>query len=181
MIQLLKIGGRCAVIVPDGVLFGSSNAHLAVRKKIIEENQLEGVISMPSGVFKPYAGVSTAILIFAKGGDTDKVWFYDMQSDGFSLDDKRDRIKDNDIPDIITKWDKRYKLKTPSEKDKWFWVEKKELIENKYDLSLNRYKKVTHVQTEYDSPGKILAEIKQLEFEILKGVEEPLLAVSVRR
>lgn len=172
MTQLLKVGGRCAVIVPDGVLFGSSNAHIAVREKIINECQLEGVISMPSGVFKPYAGVSTAILIFTKGGETDKVWFYDMLADGFSLDDKRDRIKDNDIPEIVEKWNQKAKLKAPSEGDKWFWVEKKEIVDNKYDLSINRYKKIVHKTVKYDPPAKIIKEIKKLEAEILAGVEE---------
>lgn len=172
IIQLLAIGGKCAVIIPDGVLFGSSNAHLAIRKMVIDECQLDGVISMPSGVFKPYAGVSTAILIFTKGGDTDKVWFYDMQADGFSLDDKRDRIKDNDIPDIVAKWNDRKKLKAPAESDKWFWVEKKEIVDTKYDLSINRYKKIVHKAVEYEKPEKIIKDIKKLEAEIMKGVEE---------
>lgn len=170
--RMLVNGGRCGVIIPDGVLFGSSNAHLAVRKKIIEGSQLEGVVSMPSGVFKPYAGVSTAVLIFTKGGETDKVWFYDMQADGLSLDDKRDKVKENDIPDIIEKWNKRTSLKTPSEGDKWFWVNKKEIVDSKYDLSINRYKKVVHKAAKYDPPGKIIAEIKTLEGEIMKGVQE---------
>ncbi|NOT78656.1 MAG: SAM-dependent DNA methyltransferase [Bacteriovoracaceae bacterium] len=172
MTQLLKVGGRCAVIVPDGVLFGSSNAHLAVRKKIIDDCQLEGVISMPSGVFKPYAGVSTAVLIFTKGGETDRVWFYDMLADGFSLDEKRDRIKDNDIPDIVDKWNQKAKLKTPSDGDKWFWVEKKEIVDNKYDLSINRYKKTIQKVTMFETPAEIIKEIKKLETEIVDGIEE---------
>ena len=136
MIRLLKIGGQCAVIVPNGVLFRSDKAHIAIRKKIIEEAQLEAVISMPSGVFKPYAGVSTAILLFTKGGETDKVWFYDMTADGFSLDDKRDKVKENDIPDIIAKWNNRHKLKEPVKEDNWFFVDKKKIVESG-DYSLN--------------------------------------------
>lgn len=172
MERLLTSGGRCAVILPDGVLFGTSNAHLDVRKKLIEETQLEAVISMPGGVFKPYAGVSTAILVFTKGGETDRVWFYDMQADGFSLDDKRDRIKDNDIPDIIEKWEARHKLKAPAKGDKWFWVEKKELIEKKYDLSIGKYKSVNLVQTEYKDPKEILSAILKLEDEINTNLRE---------
>lgn len=172
MMRVLKNGGRCAVIVPDGVLFGSSNAHVAVRKKIIEDAQLEGVISMPSGVFKPYAGVSTAILIFTKGGETDNVWFYDMEADGFSLDDRRNPIKDNDIPDIVEKWNKRHQLKEPSKGDKWFWVEKKLIVENKYDLSINRYKKVEYEEVQYEHPKVILEKLMTMEKEIQKDLEE---------
>ncbi len=136
MMRLLKIGGQCAVIVPSGVLFRSDKAHTAIRKKIIEEAQLEAVISMPSGVFKPYAGVSTAILLFTKGGETEKVWFYDMTADGFSFDDKRSKIKENDIPDILEKWKQRHKLKEPKKEDKWFFVIKKKIVKNS-DYSLN--------------------------------------------
>ena len=125
MIRLLKVGGRCAVIVPNGVLFRSDKAHTSIRKKLVEESQLEAVISMPSGVFKPYAGVSTAVLLFAKGGETDKVWFYDMTADGFSLDDKRDKIEESDIPDIIKNWKSRHKLSAGAKEDKWFFAEKK--------------------------------------------------------
>lgn len=106
-LRLLENGGRAAVIVPDGVLFGSSNAHVEIRKKLIEENRLDGVISMPSGVFRPYAGVSTAVLLFSKGGTTEKVWFYDMEHDGFSLDDKRQSVSENDIPDVLECWNNR--------------------------------------------------------------------------
>lgn len=166
MMRLLKNGGRCAVIIPDGVLFGTSNAHIAVRKKIIEDAQLEGVISMPSGVFKPYAGVSTAILIFTKGGETDKVWFYDMEADGFSLDDKRDHIKENDIPDIIKKWNTKDKSAEPEKGEKWFWVEKKELVDKKYDLSIGKYKKVTYEDSDLQEPKEIFENIIILENEI---------------
>ena len=106
-LRLLENGGRAAVIVPDGVLFGSSNAHVDIRKRIIEENRLDGVVSMPSGVFRPYAGVSTAVLLFTKGGKTEKIWFYDMEHDGYSLDDKRQRIAENDIPDVLSCWTHR--------------------------------------------------------------------------
>ena len=151
MMRLLKIGGQCAVIVPNGVLFRSDKAHTAIRKKIIEEAQLEAVISMPSGVFKPYAGVSTAVLVFAKGGETDKVWFYDMTADGFSLDDKRDKIKENDIPDIIEKWNQRKKLKEPTQEDKWFFTNKKKIVESgDYSLNGKIYKEtVSYSQTKW--------------------------------
>jgi type I restriction enzyme M protein len=172
MMRLLVNGGRCAVIVPDGVLFGTSNAHQAVRRKLIEECQLEAVISMPSGVFKPYAGVSTAVMVFTKGGETDKVWFYDMQADGFSLDDKRERIKDNDIPDIIEKWNQRHKLKEPKKGDKWLWVNKKEIIANKYDLSISRYKPIEYEEVQYEDPKVIMDRILKLEEEIAKDVTD---------
>src|SRR4030095_6377539 len=172
MMRLLVNGGRCGVIVPDGVLFGNSNAHQTVRKKIIEECQLEGVISMPSGVFKPYAGVSTAVLVFTKGGETDKVWFYDMEADGFSLDDKRNPIKENDIPDIVAKWNARHQLKKPAKGDKWFWVNKKEIVENKYDLSINRYKTVEYEEVKYDPPKVILEKLLKMEKEIQGDLEE---------
>lgn len=172
--RILDLGGRCAVIVPDGVLFGSSNAHKNIRKMIIEQNQLEGVISMPSGVFKPYAGVSTAILIFAKGGKTDKVWYYDMQADGFSLDDKRNQIEANDIPDIIETWKKckQDRFHEPTKEDKWFWVEKSRIIENDYDLSINKYKEVEHKEVEYEKPEIIMDRIVELEKEILQDIIE---------
>jgi type I restriction enzyme M protein len=172
MERLLVNGGRCAVIVPDGVLFGSSNAHVDVRKRIIDECQLEGVISMPGGVFKPYAGVSTAILVFTKGGETDKVWFYDMQSDGFSLDDKRDRIKNNDIPDIVEKWNKRANLKSPDKGDKWFWVEKSKIVENGYDLSLGKYKPVNMQTQIHEKPSIILERLLIIETEIQSALKE---------
>ena len=110
-LRLLEMGGRAAVIVPDGVLFGSSNAHVDIRKKLIEENRLDGVVSMPSGVFRPYAGVSTAVLLFTKGGTTEKIWFYDMEHDGYSLDDKRQKVQENDIPDLLDCWQHRREAK----------------------------------------------------------------------
>lgn len=172
--RILDLGGRCAVIVPDGVLFGSTKAHKDIRKALVEENDLEGVISMPSGVFKPYAGVSTAILIFTKGGETDKVWFYDMQSDGFSLDDKRNKLdNDGDIPDIIEKWKaiKENKDLEPAKEDKWFWVDKEKISGNDYDLSINKYKEIEYEEVVYEKPAVILSKIEELENSILQDIE----------
>lgn len=172
--RILDLGGRCAVIVPDGVLFGSTKAHKDIRKALVEENALEGVISMPSGVFKPYAGVSTAILIFTKGGETDKVWFYDMQSDGFSLDDKRNKLdNDGDIPDIIEKWKaiKENKDLEPAKEDKWFWVDKEKISGNDYDLSINKYKEIEYEEVVYEKPAVILSKIEELENSILQDIE----------
>lgn len=152
----LKSGGRAAVIVPDGVLFGSSNAHKQARELIINECELQGVISMPSGVFKPYAGVSTAVLVFVKGGKTEKVWFYDMESDGYSLDDKRDKNDKSDIPDIIVNWNNREKAEGNDRKAKFFFVSEEEIKGNGYDLSINRYKEVVYEKIEYDSPNIII-------------------------
>ncbi|MDF2456216.1 MAG: Type restriction-modification system, DNA-methyltransferase subunit [Cytophagaceae bacterium] len=170
MLRALKTGGRCAVIVPDGVLFGSSNAHKQIREEIIANNRLEGVISMPSGVFKPYAGVSTAILIFTKTGNggTDKVWFYDMQADGLSLDDKRQTIEANDIPDIIKRWKNRSKETKRSKAEKSFLVSFDEIKSNNWDLSINRYIEVIHEEIIYDKPSKIIKEIEQLDNERVK-------------
>jgi type I restriction enzyme M protein len=161
----LKLGGRAAVIVPDGVLFGSSNAHLQIRKEIIDNQRLQAVISMPSGVFKPYAGVSTAVLIFTKtnSGGTDNVWFYDMQADGYSLDDKRNPTESNNIPDIVSRF-KNIKTETNrSRTDKSFLVPVQEIRDNKYDLSINRYKEVIHEEKTYEKPVVIIAEIEDLD------------------
>lgn len=171
--RILDLGGRCAVIVPDGVLFGSTKAHKDIRKTLVEENALEGVISMPSGVFKPYAGVSTAVLLFTKGGETKKVWFYDMQSDGYSLDDKRNKLdNDGDIPDIIEKWRAIKKDNTlePAKEDKWFWVEKEEIVNNDYDLSINKYKEIEYEEVIYEKPEVILDKIETLEKSILEDI-----------
>lgn len=167
-LRILQNGGRCAAIVPDGVLFGSSNAHKAIRKAIIEDNRLEAVISMPSGVFKPYAGVSTAILIFTKTGygGTDNVWFYDMQADGYSLDDKRTTIQDNDIPDIINRFQNLEDEKTRKRTEKSFFVPKQEIVDNGYDLSINKYKVVEYKPVEYPPTSQILEEIKVLNKQI---------------
>ena len=171
---MLRIGGRCACIVPDGVLFGASNAHKSIRKEIIENNRLEAVISMPSGVFKPYAGVSTAILIFTKTGHggTDKVWFYDMKADGFSLDDKRTAIEENDIPDIISRFRNLQAEENRERTEQSFLVSKDEIVENAYDLSINKYKKIEYVPVEYPPTSEILAELNELEMEINKGLKE---------
>lgn len=170
IVNALRVGGRASMIVPDGVLFGSSNAHKLARKMLIEQCELQGVVSMPSGVFKPYAGVSTAILVFVKGGETEKVWFYDMEADGFSLDDKRDRISQNDIPDIVAQWKKRGQTKESDRSAKCFFVPRKEIEGNDYDLSVNRYKEVTYEAVQYEKPKVILAKIEKLEGEIMEGI-----------
>ena len=167
-IKALKVGGRCASIVPDGVLFGSSNAHKAIRKELVEGNRLEAVISMPSGVFKPYAGVSTAILIFTKTGQggTDNVWFYDMKADGFSLDDKRSPIEDNDIPDIISRFQNLTDEEGRARTEQSFFVTKQEIADNNYDLSINKYKEIEYIPVEYPPTSEILDEIERLNAQI---------------
>lgn len=173
-LKSLKVGGRCASIVPDGVLFGSQKAHKAIRKELIENNRLVAVISMPSGVFKPYAGVSTAILIFTRtdNGGTDNVWFYDMQADGFSLDDKREPIKDNDIPDIIERFHNLDAEKDRARTEKSFMVPVQEIIDNDYDLSINKYKEIVYEKVEYPPTSELIAEIKDLNEQIAKGISE---------
>ncbi len=173
-LRMLKVGGRCACIVPDGVLFGSSNAHQAIRKEIMENNRLEAVISMPSGVFKPYAGVSTAILVFTKTehGGTDNVWFYDMNADGFSLDDKRTPTDENDIPDIISRFRNPDGEKERKRTERSFFVPKQEIVDNGYDLSINKYKKVDYVPVEYPPTSEILANLRSLEKEIATAMDE---------
>lgn len=173
-VQMLKIGGRCACIVPDGVLFGSSTAHKAIRKELVENQRLEAIISMPSGVFKPYAGVSTGIIIFTKTdhGGTDNVWFYDMQADGFSLDDKRAQIADNDIPDIIERYRNREKETERERTEKSFLVPKQEIVDNNYDLSINKYKKIEYVPVEYPPTEEIMAKIHELEKDITTELNE---------
>ena len=173
-LRMLEVGGRCACIVPDGVLFGSSTAHKAIRKAIIEENRLEAIISMPSGVFKPYAGVSTGIMIFTKTGHggTDKVWFYDMTADGFSLDDKRTPISDNDIPDIIQRYHDLDKETDRERTEKSFFVAKDEIVENGYDLSINKYKKVEYKAVEYPPTEEIMANIREIEKQIAVEMDE---------
>lgn len=210
-LRLLKPGGRAAVIVPDGVLFGSSNAHKALRRAIVEDHKLDGIVSMPSGVFKPYAGVSTAILFFTRtdSGGTDQVWFYDMQADGYSLDDKRtpllednklgtspvvrhsfsrndsresgnpesitltqDEHVKNNLPDILRRWSGRSAETGRTRTEQSFLVPKAEIAGNDYDLSINRYKQIVYAEVQHESPKKILAELKALEAEILKGMED---------
>ncbi|MDR0279698.1 MAG: type I restriction-modification system subunit M [Paucimonas sp.] len=187
ILRSLKLGGRAAVIVPDGVLFGGSKAHQQLREELLDNNQLEGVISLPSGVFRPYAGVSTAILMFAKGGTTERVWFYDLQADGYSLDDKRIELKgegSNDLPDAIAQWKKYRQLvegdvsgntiaavfgdKTKSA----FVVSAEDIAAKKYDLSINRYKEIVHQHREHGDPKVILQKLRELEREILTELDD---------
>ena len=173
-LRILKKGGRAAVIVPDGVLFGSSNAHKQIRKEIICNNKLEAVISMPSGVFKPYAGVSTAILIFTKtgSGGTDKVWFYDMKADGRSLDDKRQEIPENDIPDIINRFNNLKDEESRERTEQSFFVPVEEIIENDYDLSINKYKEIVYEKVDYEPTDVIVGKIDELEKQIQDEMNE---------
>ena len=173
-LRMLKNGGRCASIVPDGVLFGSSKAHVDIRKEIVENHRLEAIISMPSGVFKPYAGVSTAVIIFTKtgAGGTDDVWFYDMQSDGYSLDDKRTTLESSDIPDIVARFNNLAAEKDRERTEQSFLVPKADIVKNNYDLSINKYKQSTYVEEVYPHPKEILAEINALELEIQSGIKE---------
>ena len=164
-LRMLDAGERCACIVPDGVLFGASKAHKDLRKELVDNNKLTAVISMPSGVFKPYAGVSTAILIFTKTGTggTDDVWFYDMKSDGYSLDDKRDKLPDNgDIDDIVARFDNLDAEKGRDRTEQSFMVSAEEIRENGYDLSINKYKKVEYVPKEYPPVTNIMHDIRGL-------------------
>ena len=174
-LRLLKPGGRAAVIVPDGVLFGSTKAHRTLRRALVEEQKLDAVVKLPSGVFKPYAGVSTAILLFTKtdSGGTDDVWFYDVRADGFSLDDKRSPVTENDLPDLIKRWGER----TTAERERGrteqsFLVPKQEIVDQDYDLSLNRYKEIEVQEEEHRDPLEIIAEIRALEQEIAAGLDE---------
>ena len=173
-LRMLKVGGRCACIVPDGVLFGSSKAHKDIRKALVEDNHLEAVISMPSGVFKPYAGVSTAVLVFTKTGHggTDQVWFYDMKADGFSLDDKRTPVSENDIPDIVARFRNREQEETRARTEPSFLVPKEEIAQNGYDLSINKYKQVEYTPVEYPSTAEILQDLRSLEQQITQGLDE---------
>lgn len=172
--KMLKTGGRCACIVPDGVLFGSSKAHQSIRKELVENQQLQAVISMPSGVFKPYAGVSTAILIFTKtnAGGTDQVWFYDMKADGYSLDDKRSEVKENDIPDIIARFHNLADEKDRERTEQSFFVPKQDIVDNGYDLSINKYKKVEYVAVEYPSTMEIMTNLRELDMQIGHEMDE---------
>ena len=172
ILRMLKMGGRSATIVPDGVLFGSSKAHVALRKMLVDENQLEAVISLPSGVFKPYAGVSTAIIVFTKSGKTKHVFYYDVQVDGFSLDDKRTPVEENDLPDLIERWKKRDPEKDTDRTAKGFFVPVQEIRDCKYNLSINRYKEIVYEEEEYDPPEEILARMKALEADIIADLGE---------
>ena len=174
-LRLLQTGGRAAVIVPDGVLFGSSKAHRTLRRILIEEQKLDAVVSMPSGVFRPYAGVSTAILVFTKtnSGGTDDVWFYDMQADGYSLDDKRTPQPDkSDLADLLARWKKRKVEAKRVRTDQSFLVPKAEIAGNDYDLSINRYKEVEYEAVAHDPPKVILKRLAKLEAEIAEGLVE---------
>lgn len=173
-LRILKTGGRCASIVPDGVLFGSTGGHKSIRKEIVENHKLEAIISMPSGVFKPYAGVSTAIMIFTKTGTggTDKVWFYDMKADGYSLDDKRNPIEDNDINDIVERFSNLDKEVDRKRTEQSFFVPIEEIRNNAYDLSINKYKEIEYEEVVYDSPQEIMLRIRELEMDITAGIEE---------
>jgi type I restriction enzyme M protein len=193
-LRLLKPGGRAAVIVPDGVLFGSTKAHKELRRVLVEDQKLDGIVSLPSGVFKPYAGVSTAILLFTKtnSGGTDHVWFYDLQADGQSLDDKRTLLLDegklgptpatpltgddhtsNNLPDALARWQQRNTSETDRElTDQSFCVPKEDIAANDYDLSINRYKEIVYEEIEYPEPAEILNELSALETEIQQGIED---------
>ncbi len=173
-VRMLQIGGRCASIVPDGVLFGNSTGHKSIRKELIDNQRLQAVISMPSGVFLPYSGVSTAILVFTKtnAGGTDKVWFYDMQADGYSLDQKRTEVEENDIPDVIARWKNLDAEAKRSRKEQSFLVPVEEIREKVYDLSINKYKEVEREVVEYDKPEVILDRIDTLETEISAALAE---------
>lgn len=170
--DLLVVGGRAGVIVPDGVLFGSSRAHKALRKLLLDRCELQGVISMPSGVFRPYAGVSTAVVVFVRGGRSEHVWFYDMQADGYSLDDKRRPTDENDVPDVVRRWHERDPEKDLDRTAKAFFVPAKEIRGFDYDLSINRYKEVEYVPEEHDPPEVILERMRKLELEIGEGLDE---------
>jgi type I restriction enzyme M protein len=172
IINLLNIGGTAGVIVPTGVLFGSSNAHVALRKRILDECELKAVINMPAGIFKPYAGVSTAVLIFTKGQKTENVWFYDMQADGLSLDDNRDKVNEDDIPDILFRWAKRNPKKDSDRFSKSFFVSGVEIVENKYDLSFNRYKETKHEKIKYEPSKVIIEKLKKIEEEIIEKLND---------
>ena len=169
---MLRQGGTAGIIIPQGVLFGTAKAFKEARKIMIEDSQLKAVITMPSGVFKPYAGVATAILIFTKAGETDNVWFYEMENDGYSLDDKRAKIEKSDLQDIIEKYKSRDAKKENDRKEKHFFVSKKEIVDNEYDLSFNSYKEEVYEEIEYEEPKVILGKLEALEGEIRKELLE---------
>jgi type I restriction enzyme M protein len=172
IMNLLRIGGRAGVIVPDGVLFGSSNAHRDLRKMLVEECELQGIVKMPAGVFKPYTGVSTAVLIFVRGGKTEHVWYYDMQADGYSLDDKRAKIAENEIPDVIAKWKARDPKRATDRTMKAFLVPVEEIRQYKYDLSINRYRAIGYEASSYEPPTDLLKKLRTIESEISEGLDE---------
>ena len=169
--NMLKMGGTAAVIVPSGVIQNSGKAFEALRKMLMEKTELKAVIAMPSGVFKPYAGVSTAILIFTKGGETNNVWFYDMQADGYTLDDKRNKIADSDLPDIVQRYKTRDAKKDSDRKQKYFMVPKKEIVTNSYDLNLSTYKEEVYEEVVYDKPKVIFGKLEAIEENIQLGLK----------
>ena len=173
-VRMLQTGGRCASIVPDGVLFGNSTGHKSIRKELIDNHRLEAVISMPSGVFQPYSGVSTAILIFTKtnAGGTDKVWFYDMKADGYSLDQKRNEVAENDIPDVVARFHNLEGEAERTRKEQSFLVPVEEIREKGYDLSINKYKEIEREVVVYDAPDAIMERIEALETEIQQAIVE---------
>jgi type I restriction enzyme M protein len=170
--NMLKMGGMAAVIVPQGVLFGSGNAFVTLRKMLIEKAELKAVIAMPSGVFKPYAGVSTAILLFTKGEETEQVWFYDMQADGYNLDDKRNKIDNSDLPDIVEQFKSRNKQIETDRKAKFFFVPKSEIVENAYDLSISKYKEEVYEEVVYENPATIISKLEAIEVKIATGLTQ---------
>jgi len=177
--HMLRMGGTAAVIVPQGVLFGSGKAFKTLRQMLIEKAELKAVISMPGGVFKPYAGVATAILLFTKGGETDQVWFYNMENDGYSLDDKRNKIRDlpdgkagSDLPDIVEQFKKRDPKKKSDRKGKHFFVPKAEIAENGYDLSFSKYKEEVYEEVVYEKPEVVIGKLEKMESEIQRGLAE---------
>ena len=172
ILRMLKIGGRSSTIVPDGVLFGSSGAHQQLRQLLVDRNQLEAVISLPSGVFKPYASESTGILVFAKGGCTDNVFFYDVKADGRSLDDKREPVKENDLPDCIERWRFRDPAKDTDRTANAFFVPADEIRAASFDLSVSRYKKSVYEEEKYDPPQVILERMKNINHEITNDLAE---------
>lgn len=174
-LKLLKPGGRAAVIVPDGVLFGSSKAHKDLRRILVDDQKLDAVVKLPSGVFRPYAGVSTAILLFTKtnSGGTEDVWFYDVHADGYSLDDKRNPVEGNDLPDVLTRWGQRTTTEQQRARtEQSFCVPKTDIVAQGYDLSLNRYKERVHDDVEHRPPLEIIADIEKLEQEITQGLAD---------
>jgi type I restriction enzyme M protein len=172
IINLLRVGGRAGVIVPDGVLFGSSNAHKDLRRMLVEECELMGIVKLPAGVFKPYAGVSTAVLIFAKGGRTEHVWYYDMKADGWSLDDKREKVAENDIPDVIARWKARNSAKDTDRAARAFFVPNEEIKANGYDLSISRYKRSAYEEHAAEPPLELLARLRAIETDIVRDLDE---------
>ena len=173
-VRMLKVGGRCACIVPDGVVFGTSKAHKATRKELVENQLLEAVISLPSGIFRPYSDVSTSILIFTKtnAGGTENVWFYDMQADGVSLDDKREEVEENDIPDIITRFSNLEAEKERSRKEKSFMVSKEDIAKNGYSLRMKEYKEIEYQKIEYPSTEELLNDVAALKDELCASLQE---------